>query len=349
MRLVVSYRGVPKAAGWEAGACLARAFRELGHDVTDYGTYYGESPSRRVADRGLPSEIDLWVYVECGDSERQYEEVRTVNARAKVYWEFDTAIHRGFSLDFIQRMQFDHVFLGNWREADMVRTVHSQVHFLPYAVTADRLAILSGTPKTLDVGMVGMETRSRRRLMNALQRAGISAAILQNRYGDELVKTINSFKICLNCEVTGGKGLLNGRLWESLGCGGFLLNERGNGIETVFENGRHLVLFATEADCVAKARYYLDHPREAEGIARAGHEYAMAHHTYRQRAEAMLTAMAAPIASARRAPLARRFRAFLLRSAYRALGHVPRLARHDAAGAVAMPDPLGVSQEKHTG
>lgn len=162
--------------------------------------------------------------------------------------------------------------------------------------------------------------------MNALRHAGLSTAILQNRYGEDLVKTINSFKICLNYEVTGGKGLLNGRVWESLGCGGFLLNEHGNGIETLFEDGRHLVLFSSEVDCVVKARYYLDHPHEAETIARSGHEYALAHHTYRQRAEAILAALAAPATTARQPSRACRLHARLLRSAYRSLGRVRHMA-----------------------
>lgn len=293
MKIVVSYRGVPRAPGWEAGACLARALRSLGHEVYEFGHYHRQ-PGRRLNEAPAPREPDLWIYVECGDEDPPYGEVLASGARVKVYWDFDTAIHRGGSLQFIRKVKFDHVFLGNGRELELIRSIHPSVHFLPYAVAADRLACLQDVPKTVDAGMVGQATRKRMQLVAALERAGVSATILQGKYGRDLITTINSFRICLNYEVTGGKGLLNSRVWEVLGCGGFLLNEVGNGIESLFVDGRHLVLFSSQAECVDKAMYYLAHPDEACEIARAGHQWVLENHTYQNRAETMLSIVRNP-------------------------------------------------------
>lgn len=317
MKIIVSYRGVPQARGWEAGACLARAFRELGCEVAEFGTCFG-FPDRRLSEGPPPSGADLWIYVECGDAEPPYGEVLASDARVKVYWEFDTTIHRGFSLEFIERVGFDHVFLGNWREAPLIRTVAPAVHFLPYAVAADRLSPLPEVEKVADAGMVGQLTRGRVRLLESLRGAGLSAVILQGKFGVELARAINSFRIGLNYEVTGGGGLLNGRVWEVLGCGVFLLNERGNGIEELFEDGRHLALFSTPAECVEKARYYLAHPAEAAAIAAEGRRHALACHTYRQRAEALLACLKAPAPAAEPVSAAIRCRARVIRLAYRA-------------------------------
>lgn len=287
MKVVVSYRGVDLASGWEAGACLARAFRGLGHEVYEFGQYHGQ-PSRRLTEAPIPSGADLWIYIECGDRDPPYDEIFASDARVKVYWEFDTAIHRGFSLNFIKKVGFDHVILGNERELELVRAIHPSVHFLPYAVAIDRLAPMPDVEKSVDVGLVGLATRKRVKLVKALRRAGLTAVILQGKYGQELVEAINSFKICLNYQVTGGRGLLNSRVWEVLGCEGFLLNEVGNGIESLFVDGRHLVLFSSPQECVDKARHYLAHPDMAYDIARAGHQWILENHTYQHRAASIL-------------------------------------------------------------
>lgn len=323
MKIIVSYRGVPRAPGWEAGACLARAFRSLGHDVHDFGHYHGQ-PGRRLTEAPVPQEPDLWVYVECGDKDPPYDEILASDARVKVYWDFDTAIHRGVSLQFIRRVKFDHVFLGNGSELELIRAIHPSVHFLPYAVAADRLACLPDMPKTLDAGLVGQATRKRLQLVGALRRARVSADILQGKYGQQLVETINSFRICLNYEVTGGKGLLNSRVWEVLGCGGFLLNEVGNGIESLFADGRHLVLFSSQAECVEKTQYYLAHPDVAHEIARAGLHWVQANHTYRNRAETMLALVCNPPPPSPPPSFSSRLKAFVLLSFMRCVQLVQR-------------------------
>lgn len=80
------------------------------------------------------------------------------------------------------------------------------------------------------------------------------------------------------------------RVYETLGRGGFLLHPRVEGIESEFEDGKHLVLYERdnlhELDFLI--RYYLDHPAEREAIRRAGFEHCKANYTYQHRCKELM-------------------------------------------------------------
>ena len=52
---------------------------------------------------------------------------------------------------------------------------------------------------------------------------------------------------------------------------------------------RHLVVYDNFTDCMDKIKYYIEHNAEREKIAKAGHEYALEHHTFDARAKELLT------------------------------------------------------------
>jgi hypothetical protein len=64
------------------------------------------------------------------------------------------------------------------------------------------------------------------------------------------------------------------RYLEVLAAGSLLLAPSVPGVNRYFIPGVHFVSFNSEADASIKARYYLDHPEEANKIARAGHKKA---------------------------------------------------------------------------
>ncbi|MBI4807312.1 MAG: glycosyltransferase family 1 protein [Desulfovibrio sp.] len=69
------------------------------------------------------------------------------------------------------------------------------------------------------------------------------------------------------------RGDLNFRVFEALAMKKPLLTPlTGNGLLELFEDGRDLLTYAADdaADCAAKARWLLDHPAQAEQMARSG-------------------------------------------------------------------------------
>jgi hypothetical protein len=80
------------------------------------------------------------------------------------------------------------------------------------------------------------------------------------------------------------------RLYETLGRGGFLLHPHTEGIETEFEDGKHLVLYDRNdlQDLYDKIDYYLSHDTERETIRRAGFELVKGHYTYKDRCRELM-------------------------------------------------------------
>jgi spore maturation protein CgeB len=62
------------------------------------------------------------------------------------------------------------------------------------------------------------------------------------------------------------------RVYEALACGAFLLCDAQKDVASLFEDGRHLVIFKDERDLREKVGYYLANPDKMAAIARAGRE-----------------------------------------------------------------------------
>lgn len=79
---------------------------------------------------------------------------------------------------------------------------------------------------------------------------------------------------------------INFRVYESMACGGLLLTDDvENGLEEMFNNGIHLILYekGNVFDAMEKANYYLTHEEERKNIAMAGHLETVRRHTAQTR------------------------------------------------------------------
>ncbi len=290
LSIVVSYRGIPHARGWETGAALAKAFRRLGHHVFDYGNYY-QTPER--LQWGRPErKPDLLVYMDCADEDPPYFELKDLQPKAAVYWDFDVDNGRQeFTAELTRQLKFDYIFHANKHYHDhFANLARKRPVFLPYAYDDEHFFPDPNLPKTHDLALVGSPYKQRQDYADRLKRLGVELEFINGVYREDLRKTINAIKIHLNLNIfgPGGDGLLVGRVWETIGCGSMLMNQRKDFIEDFFEDGKHLILFADERDCAEKAQYYLKHDAERELIARAGHEHGQTNHTYIARAKTIL-------------------------------------------------------------
>ena len=79
------------------------------------------------------------------------------------------------------------------------------------------------------------------------------------------------------------------RMWKILGAGGFYLGEYVPGIEQMAVGGKHCAWFTDAADAQTQVRDWLARPDDRRRIAAAGRAHALAHHTYAQRLETLLS------------------------------------------------------------
>jgi glycosyltransferase involved in cell wall biosynthesis len=133
----------------------------------------------------------------------------------------------------------------------------------------------------LDIVFVGSITKRRRKYLDILkQKFTINESYV---FGEEMVKIFNRAKIVINIHAE--KYLdTETRIFEALGCNSFVITEKLSA-ENPFKPGYHLIEVTNIDEMTKKISYYLEHKIEREKIAKCGHSYALANHTYTIRAK----------------------------------------------------------------
>ncbi len=104
----------------------------------------------------------------------------------------------------------------------------------------------------------------------------------------EMPKVFQASKINLNMTMRPIETGLSLRVWDVLGCGGFLLTNYQAEIPDFFEIGKELETYESMAELEEKVRYYLTHEEERVEIAIRGYEKVAAYHTYEKRLAQMI-------------------------------------------------------------
>jgi len=148
--------------------------------------------------------------------------------------------------------------------------------YLPNAYPDD-LIYPKDIEKSIDVGFCGNWV-NRADWINSIPNIKKDIMVV----GDDMVNTINSFKIHFNRNMADD---INYRTFETLGCKTFLLTNYTPGLEKLFVDGEHLVTYTTKQDLNDKVKYYLKNDSERERIAEAGYHHVKKNHTYVNRAK----------------------------------------------------------------
>lgn len=98
----------------------------------------------------------------------------------------------------------------------------------------------------------------------------------------------NQSKINLNITARSIRSGLSLRIFDILGCGGFLLTNYQAELPEYFEIGSEVETFASMEELHDKCAYYLAHDSEREAIARRGYEKAARYHSYDTRLPQMI-------------------------------------------------------------
>lgn len=104
----------------------------------------------------------------------------------------------------------------------------------------------------------------------------------------EMPRIFHLSKINLNITIRPIQTGLSLRVWDVLGCGGFLLTNYQSELPEYFEIGTDLETWSDLDELVQKTDYYLTHEEERRQIARNGYEKVRKLHTYKARITAML-------------------------------------------------------------
>ncbi|MBQ5386462.1 MAG: glycosyltransferase family 1 protein, partial [Lachnospiraceae bacterium] len=107
-------------------------------------------------------------------------------------------------------------------------------------------------------------------------------------YWTEMPQVFHNTKVNLNFTIPNIKSGIPLRMWDVLGCGGFLLSNFQAESPRFFKEGEHLVSFYSRDDMIEKVGFYLEHDTERQRIAKNGHDLVQKLHNYEVRMAEMM-------------------------------------------------------------
>lgn len=223
-------------------------------------------------------QIDLLWDIEGGaaSTDFMFRRYPTAIKIPRVFWAIDS--HQFLPMQAEKARYFDLVFSAQKYAA---RHLGPNAEWLP--VGASLHEVDYGLERSIEVGFIGnvfpgLHER-RRRVIERLKRDIPGFQHHCNVFFEEKARLTSSMKIMVNVSLDND---INLRVFETMACGAMLITDRihDNGLEQLFEDGKHLVTFETEDELVAKVRHYLSHEEERAAIARAGQERVRANFTH---------------------------------------------------------------------
>lgn len=143
----------------------------------------------------------------------------------------------------------------------------------------ERVSILSALSKRFNVSLY---TRSDTSCLPDIHAKGSANTLT------EMPKIFHASKINLNITMRPIETGLSLRIWDVLGCGGFLISNYQAEIPEYFEIGKDLEVYESTEDLINKIDYYLHHDEERMEIAINGYEKVAKYHTYEVRLAEMI-------------------------------------------------------------
>lgn len=153
-------------------------------------------------------------------------------------------------------------------------------HFIGmHAAAEERHRLLSMLSKDHDVDLYTFSDTSR--LPNVHNRGGAKTLT-------QMPLIFHQSYINLNMTIRPIQTGLSLRVFDILGCGGFLLTNYQQELSDLYEIGKDVEVFASKEELADKAAYYLTHDTERQKIAKNGYEKTRALHTYETRIGQMI-------------------------------------------------------------
>jgi glycosyltransferase involved in cell wall biosynthesis/SAM-dependent methyltransferase/Tfp pilus assembly protein PilF len=257
----------------------------LNWKVTPQDIQRGNStPLKQVLDQ-LPQgwKPDFYFWLETGLSEIPIDLQEC--DMPKVCYLIDTHLNYEKHVDIASN--FDFVFLVQKAYVEKMKDAGiKNVFWLPLACDP----VIHGMveqEKKWDVGFVGTIPKTQNRRKTLLERIDTRFNLsCERKFMDEMAEHYSRSKIVFNNAINND---LNMRVFEALCSGSLLLTDsaNGSGLEEMFENRKHLVIYEDE-NIENLIDHYLSNDEEREHIAEQGRQEVLNHHTYAHRADNLM-------------------------------------------------------------
>jgi spore maturation protein CgeB len=154
--------------------------------------------------------------------------------------------------------------------------------------------------KSIDVSFVGQCYGNRLTIIQALKDHGIHVEAFGYGWPNGPLSTKDMIRMYSKSKINLGFGgvaghqdtyCLKGRDFEITMSGGLYLTEHNPELEKVYDIGNEIITYTSFDDLVAKIRYLLSNPEEAERVRKRGFQRAHTEHTWEMRFEKIFMLM----------------------------------------------------------
>jgi len=147
------------------------------------------------------------------------------------------------------------------------------------------------TTDNYNVTFVGNNYYPREKLIEYLRRNNIPIEVFGRSWGnfvsfEKLISIYSNSKINLNFSASSVDPeikQIKGRIFEVTMCGGFLLTDYVDELETYFELDKEIVCYKDKEELINKIKYYLKNEKERTKIAINGYHKSLKQHTWTNR------------------------------------------------------------------
>lgn len=201
--------------------------------------------------------------------------------KLKIYWSIDSHCVLQQHINLCRILKIDILLNSTEGYLKYFENEVKKSYWFPNAYPDDLIYPLD-IAKTTDVGFCG-NILNRGHVIDSLEKYNIKKDIFV--IGEEMVKSINSYKIHINCNIADD---INYRTFETTGCKTLLLTNYTPGLEKLFDIGKEVIVYENLEDLNNKVNYFLNNPEELNQIAEAGHKRSKENHTYFNRAQSLV-------------------------------------------------------------
>lgn len=249
------------------------AMKKMGHEVVHLSS---QNPPDSFG------KFDYYLWIDWGEDALTrvlpYTPISLKGYSPSIYVTSDT--HLGFDYRLNKAREFDHVFCNQFRAVEEFSREGVTAKWLPHAVEPQAYPNEPVAIKKYDIGFVGYVSFEKRAKMLDVMFRAFPNFFYGQRLFEDCAEIYRKSRIVFNNAAVDD---VNMRCFEVTATGSFLLTEYVPTLHELFEDGKHLVTYKTMDEAVEKARYYLEHEKEREQIARAGMEHTLNTHTYQHR------------------------------------------------------------------
>lgn len=258
---------------------LKRAFLNIGIDTTIWGLNY-ENFSIPFSE--IIKDKDIILSIENYDT-GWFPDISSYKDKLKIFWSVDSHCALLSHLKTVVNNKFN-IVLNSIESHQQFFQNHCKTYYFPNAYPHDLIYPKDNISKIYDIGFCGSLISDRSDWLKYIENYfSLKKDIFV--IGDEMVNSINSYKINFNKTLADD---INYRVFETMGCKTALISNKPPGIDKLFEDNKHIIYYNNKEELIEKIKYYLSNEEKIKNIAINGYNEVINKHTYFQRAKLLL-------------------------------------------------------------